>query len=99
MQTVHEPVRTRPAPRDATNRPEPHDDVIQALLERCKELASAHQKPTSKIGLAVGPSLERVGPATWAPRSSARLRVVEAIALAALCAYFGIGLALGLAGL
>ena len=36
--------------------------------------------------------------ATWVPASSARIRVVEALVLAAVCGYFGIGLVRALAG-
>jgi len=36
--------------------------------------------------------------AVWAPASSARIRVVEALVVAAICAYFGFGLARTLAG-
>ena len=36
--------------------------------------------------------------AVWAPASSARIRVVEAVVIAAICAYFGFGLARTLAG-
>jgi hypothetical protein len=36
--------------------------------------------------------------AVWAPASSARIRVVEALVLAAICGYFGFGLARTLAG-
>jgi len=37
--------------------------------------------------------------AVWAPASSARIRVVEALVLAAVCGYFGFGMARTLAGL
>jgi hypothetical protein len=36
--------------------------------------------------------------AVWAPASSARIRIVETVVIAAICGYFGFGLARTLAG-
>ncbi len=47
-----------------------------------------------------GDSLAEAAPAgVWAPASSARIRVVEALVLAAICGYFGLGLVRAFAGL
>ena len=44
-------------------------------------------------------TLEHAPQLAWAPASSARIRVVEALVLAAICAYFGLGLLRTFAGL
>jgi hypothetical protein len=64
-----------------------------ATKEAAKPIA-----PTGSPSPIVAP-LEDVQPATWMPANSARVRTVEAIGIAAVLAYFGIGLVRTLAGL
>ena len=66
------------------------DSLAQA--EAAEVLARAAAAPADD-------TLERAPAAAWTPASSARIRTVEALVLAAVCAYFGFGLVRTFAGL
>jgi transcriptional regulator of nitric oxide reductase len=65
-----------------------HDDAdsAEAVAAEVVARAAAIEVPT------------HIGVAPWAPASSARIRIVEAAVLVAICAYFGWGLVRTFAG-
>ncbi len=66
----------------------PIDDATTAETETAEVIARVSAVPAVERfeGTEVAPS------AAWAPASSARIRVVEALVVAAVCGYFGFGL-------
>ncbi|HEY2188016.1 MAG TPA: hypothetical protein VGH48_05585 [Caldimonas sp.] len=65
-----------------------HDDTASAEAEAAEVVARA-----AAVGAPMHADI-----APWVPASSARIRIVEAAVVVAICAYFGLGLVTAFAG-
>ena len=65
---------------------------IDATAEAETETAEVIARVSAAPAVESDPSVETVPRAAWAPASSARVRVVEALVVAGVCGYFAFGL-------
>ena len=65
---------------------------IDAAAEAETETAEVIARVSAAPAVEPAESLEVAPRAAWAPTSSARIRLVEALVVAAVCGYFGLGL-------
>ena len=65
---------------------------IDATAEAETETAEVIARVAAPPAVESAPSVETVPRAAWAPASSARVRVVEALVVAGVCGYFAFGL-------
>ena len=77
--------------------------AVDALADRANaEFENAEAEATAVVARAAATRTVEAAPRTavvaWQPASSARIRVVEGVVLAAICAYFGWGLLRTLVG-
>jgi hypothetical protein len=72
----------------ASGAPIDHPASADVETETAEVIARVSAAPAPRLddGAALAAS------ATWAPASSARIRIVEALVVAAICGYFGFGL-------
>jgi hypothetical protein len=83
------------APMDAPVDVDPAHDA-EAALE--VDAAARADAVIARAAAPLAPSLDHEPRGAWAPTSSARIRLVEALVLASICGYFGFGLVRMLAG-
>jgi hypothetical protein len=86
------------APTEALVDVDPARQADRALDEADAAAQADAAEAIARAATPLSPSVGHEPRAAWAPASSARIRLVEALVVAAICAYFAVGFVRMLAG-